>query len=238
MLEREIIRSTVVGVSPYPLLYAKVWGSHSHNTQLPESDVDYLGVYVAPTHEVLSIDKPAETVTHNKPDIEAHEVEKFCRLLLKGNPSMVEMLFTDKMHYMTEPWVELVMCRQTFLSQSVVKQYLGYANGQLMRLKKGTKLHTKGGEYNTKWAYHIIRVLGDAYEIAKGGAPVVWKEGPEHKLLMAIRHGEYEPERVVKMAGDMIGGIERVKPWALPVEGDRGRLNDWLLSIRMEESNA
>jgi predicted nucleotidyltransferase len=79
---------------PGNIIYAKIWGSHSHNTQLPTSDVDYLLVYAAPRDAILGLFKRPDTVDGTKPDFQAHEVGKFCELLIKGNPAIVEMLFT------------------------------------------------------------------------------------------------------------------------------------------------
>ena len=112
--------------------------------------MDYLAVYAAPTSEVLSLDKPPETVTNSKPDLEAHEVEKFCRLLIKGNPSMIEMLWTERMCWTTPEWTALRNIRAQFLSSQAVLQYVGYARGQEARFKGGGRPHTGGGKYNTK----------------------------------------------------------------------------------------
>ena len=220
------------GMFPERPLFMKVWGSYSHNTELPTSDVDYLAVYAAPTSEILSMDKPPETVTHSKPDLEAHEVEKFCRLLIKGNPSMVEMLFTEKMYWAADEWMALRNIREHFLSAQAVLQYIGYAKGQLANLKKGTRLHTTGGEYNTKSAYHMLRVLGDAASMAQGGEPVVWKDGAEREFLMDIRHGRFGPDEVEAKAAQRVADLESRKPWPLREEGDRALLNDWLLWVR------
>ena len=223
---------SVVDLVPYRLIFSKVWGSHSHNTNMPGSDTDYLGVYVAPTKQIVSLDKPPQTIDGKSPDVESHEVEKYCHLLIKGNPSMIEMLWTEIMCVASPEWEELRLIRNQFLSCQVVKQYLGYARGQLGRLDAGTRLHTKGGDYNTKWAYHMIRVLGDALQIAKGGEPEVWKEGEEHALLMQIRNGDFRSEEVVSMAKERTAAVEALQPWRLPENGNRAALNKWLLDIR------
>lgn len=219
---------------PGALLFSKLWGSHSHNTALPTSDRDYLMIYVAPTKDVLSLHPPADTVDGKKPDFEAHELRKFCQLLMKGNPSMIECLFTEKFCYTTPAWDELVTERYRFLSQRVVQQYLGYGLGQLKRFDVGTRLHTKGGKQNEKWLYHMIRVLNDALRISQGHEPVVWKEGEEQKLLMRIRTGEMHHENVVYMARQLIQVTDSLKPYPLPPLGDEKFLNEWLLNIRME----
>lgn len=217
---------------PGEILYFKLWGSYSHNTALPTSDYDYLMMYISPTNEILSLHPPPQTVDGKSPDFEAHEALKFCQLLLKGNPGMVECLFTERDQLMTPPWRELRDQRDRFLSQRVVLQYLGYGQGQLKRFDVGRRLHTKGGRQNEKWLYHMIRVLLDARRIVIGQAPIVYKVGEEHDLLMDIRQGKIAPNIVIKMAKEIIKEIDATKPWKLPPLGDEEYLNTWLMNIR------
>lgn len=217
------------------VLFSKIWGSHSHQTSVPESDVDYLAVYRANTRDLLSLDPPPETLTGEKPDYQVHEVKKFCDLLIKGNPGIIEMLFTDKMMVGGMFWDALRAERKRFLTKHVVEQYLGWAGGQLHKLAaKGGKggLHSKGGVYQEKWAYHLIRILLDVKRIASGHEPLVWKEGEERELLMRIRREEIGQSVVEQMAKKMVTEIDALKPWPLPDNGDRAFLNDWLLRIR------
>lgn len=221
-------------VFPGRLLMCKIWGSHSHNTQLSTSDVDYLGIYVAPTSKVLSMDSPKETIDGKKPDFQVYELKHFCNLLIKGNPNIVEMLFTDRYWYsaMPDEWKKLVENRKTLLSRTAVKSYLGYCHGQYQRLINDKSLHTTGGKYNPKWAYHMIRLLYDAQRIAQGGEPVVWKEGNERDILMSIRREQVSREDVEELMKRLLSDIEAIKPWQLPEEGDRELLNGWLLEVR------
>lgn len=216
---------------PGRLIYAKVWGSYSHNTQREGSDVDYLVVYANTPQEILSLSPPKDTWENKKPDVQAHEVRKFARLLMKGNPGIVEALFTDHMDFATKEWEELRKIRMAFLSRNVVKQYLGYAEGQMKRLLSHSPLHTKGGEYNEKWAYHMIRLMYDCDRIAKGGVPKVWKEGKERDLLMSVREGQKSVEAVVAIVRDQIAKVEARKPWPLPGEGNAAMLTAWMFDV-------
>ncbi len=217
------------------LIFAKIAGSHSHNTNVPESDLDALGVYQADTDEVLGIDSPKDTICNSSNDFTIHELSKFCRLLLKGNPGIIEMLFTEKMCFETGEWRELRDNRKRFLSQRVIKQYLGYLNAQMHKLNHGTYLHTTSGKYNTKFAYHFIRLGKEALNISEGKDPVVWVDGADRDLLLTIREGVYTEFAVKGMAHRLIRKVESNKPWPLPEEGDKEWLNDWLLKVRKGE---
>lgn len=226
---------------PGKLIFCKVWGSHSHNTALPESDVDYMAVYLLPTRQVLSFEGCQDTYESEKPDVQAHEVAKFCRLLMKGNPGILEMLFTEKMCYEGSYWNEIKEHRMSFVSQKALRQYLGYAEAQMKRFEAhgGERgLHSKGGSATEKWSYHMARLLGDAVRMAHGLPPKVWKEDGERDLLMKFRRGEYSKDQVAVLFREHLGVIEALKPWPLPEEGDRVFLEDWLYKIRKNEMEA
>lgn len=218
---------------PGKMIFGKLWGSRSHNTHLEDSDYDYQAVYVCQTDKILSMRPPQETFDREKPDIQAHEIMKFCQLLMKGNPGIVEMLFTEKSTYETAEWQDIKKERRRFLSEACVEQYLGYAEGQLQRLTKGAYLHTSGGKPNEKWSYHLVRLLWDAQRIAAGGEPLVWKENGEQEELMKIRRGEWSLQRIEDEARSLIGMIEAsLAVHKLPKTGDEEFLNEWLIGIR------
>jgi predicted nucleotidyltransferase len=226
---------------PGRILFAKVWGSRSHNTDTNRSDWDFSGVYVVPTKSILGMDKVTETVANKegaeKPDFSFHEIGKFCNLLLVGNPGILEMLYTEIMCVGSPEWDALKAERNRYLSVGAVKQYLGYAEGQLRRLKAGSGLHTTGGQYNEKWAYHMIRLLYDAKRIVEGGHPVVWKDdGAERNYLMMIRNGAISKQDVEDTATKLVAEIdERLPICGLPDIGDKNFLEDWLIGIRLKD---
>ncbi len=89
-----------------PVLYSKVWGSRSHNTEMPESDTDYLAVYAAPAEKLLGLDPPIDSfdqeyvkkfyaqkfgilkLSESMPDFQVHEIGKFAQLLLKARQQL------------------------------------------------------------------------------------------------------------------------------------------------------
>lgn len=234
---------------PGKVLFAKVWGSRSHNTHKESSDTDFAGVYVCPTKDILSMDPPAPTWKHDKedspevskaewPDYQFHEVGKFCELLYKGNPGILEMLYTEGLCMFTPDWETLRVIKDQFLSRHSLHQYLGYMNGQLKRLTahQGQKgLHTTGGKYNEKWAYHILRLAMDAERIAQCRGPLVWKDGKERDFLMKVRNEEVSWEECKKLIEDAIARVEELdKTSKLPETGDKEALNKWLLKVRMD----
>jgi predicted nucleotidyltransferase len=180
---------------------------------------------------MLSLHPPAETTDGKGPDFQAHEARKFAHLLLKGNPGVVECLFTEVGVNWGPEWARLLERRKMFLNTQTLKQYLGYCRGQLQRMDAGTRLHTKGGEFNTKWAYHMIRLAHDAERISKGQAPLVFKTGDEKALLMDVRAGKWGPDQLASMYREIEERIDAGKPWPIPDSADENVLNEWLWSL-------
>jgi predicted nucleotidyltransferase len=225
---------------PGRILLARVGGSQSYNTNTPSSDTDFLGVYAAWTEDVLSLTPPQDTIASaegTKPDYTVHEVKKFCSLLMSGNPTVLEFIFSDKFQIATMEWSELASNKKMFLTQKAVKNYCGYARGQIQRMLKGQSVHGLHGQPSEKFSYHIIRLLNDAKAIAEGKEPQIYKTGEEHDFLMKIRGGAFSPDQIAEMAQQKINEIDVMRPWLLPAEVDKSFLNKWLLQIREANYN-
>ena len=69
-------------------------GSKSYGIDVESSDDDYVGVFVPRLKDLLSISGvERDTYAENDPDFTIHEIGKFCRLALKGNPAILETLW-------------------------------------------------------------------------------------------------------------------------------------------------
>ena len=69
-------------------------GSKAYGISVEGSDDDYVGVFVPSLEKFLSIRGfGPETHAANDPDFTLHEIGKFCRLALKGNPAILETLW-------------------------------------------------------------------------------------------------------------------------------------------------
>lgn len=226
---------------PGRILLVRVGGSQSYNTNTPSSDTDFLGVYAAWTEDILSLSPPKETIASDegtKPDYTFHEAKKFCNLLMSGNPTVLEFAFSDKFQIATDEWSELTSNKKIFLTKKAVKNYIGYAKGQVQRMLNGQSVHGLHGKPSEKFSYHIIRLLNDAKAIAEGKEPQIYKTGEERNFLMKIRGGAFTPSQIADMAQQKIDEIDAIKPWILPDEVDKSFLNIWLLRIREANYNS
>jgi hypothetical protein len=154
----------------YKILEAVV-GSQAYGLATETSDKDILGVFLEPTANIVSLDwnKYKESHTHTDPDWTYHEVGKFLSLVLKGNPSVTELLFM-KEYTILEPVAEaFVQNSFSFLSANAIfASYGGYARAQIKRYESHTGRY--GNEAAAKKnARHTFRLLVQGCQLLSSG---------------------------------------------------------------------
>jgi predicted nucleotidyltransferase len=78
------------------VLLAGIVGSTAYGLAGPDSDVDHLGVYAAPTVAFHGLHPPTgkdATLVRHDPDSTLHEAAKAATLMLDGNPTVTEILW-------------------------------------------------------------------------------------------------------------------------------------------------
>ena len=92
------------------------------------SDEDFKAVYLEPTETLFKIFIPERMKnsvcnTKLKPDINIHEIGKFCSLLAKGNFEVISCLYIDnekfgnkKYAFESEEWIKLKEMRKLFIT--------------------------------------------------------------------------------------------------------------------------
>jgi len=222
---------------PGRILFLQEAGSTSYDLAVAGSDVDYVGVYVAPTRAVLGLGDVLGTATTSedaKPDATIHEVGKFATLLLKGNPALLETIYVEIGYEADDLWGELRAHRRAFLSEKAVKQILGFCQGQMRRLDENGGLRRGKRGADAKWAYHMLRLVGYAESIVAGNEIVVRASGSTRERLLAVRRGEHLHADLVAEVRQRIEAVDAAKPWGLPAEGDRAFLDDWVVRVRQK----
>lgn len=128
----------IVAPTPKGTILAGTVGSTAYGLATAASDVDTLGVFMADTREILGLQgaqKTEETITSTNPDGAFHEIGKYLRLALKGNPTILELLYLPTHTTRSELGNRLVSIRDDLLSSAAVENaYGGYAMSQAKRL--------------------------------------------------------------------------------------------------------
>jgi predicted nucleotidyltransferase len=159
------------------ILLEGIVGSQAYGLATPESDIDYMGVYVEPRetflglHPVLEKDLTVHKTSDDK-DTTFHEVGKFMRLALKSNPSILEFLWlpTEMYTKVSNAGLDLIDCRHWFASAELVKNaYLGYATQQFKLLERRGDFGSDMKKRTEKHARHLYRLLIQGYGLYRTG---------------------------------------------------------------------
>ena len=212
------------------ILLRGIVGSTAYGLAHEGSDVDRIGLYVAPVERLFGLQKPMESIVTTDPDQTMHEVGKWCRLALNCNPTAMELVWLERYEVIT-PWgFDLIRIRKAFLSAKAVRNsYLGYATQQLR------KIQSHAGDADArirseKHARHLVRLLHQGVGLHRDGELEIRLTNPglirERGKEIAIdpRAGELYLEDAVK-AFDLERGV-------LPDSPDRDRVEAWLIDMR------
>jgi hypothetical protein len=123
------------------VLLKSIVGSKLHRLDTPDSDTDMKGVYVAPLKSLTDPFSNDERVYDaSDKDETLYEFRHFARLATKGNPTVLEVLWSDMNWVPRESWdaaQELLANRQRFLDGPTIRAaHLGYAKSQQQKLTR------------------------------------------------------------------------------------------------------
>jgi predicted nucleotidyltransferase len=227
------------------VLLKGVVGSTAYGLNHENSDVDHLGVFAAPTRQILGLGEVKESVVTKDPDTTLHEAKKFCELCLNGNPSVSEVLWLNSYEQITDLGSDLVNIRRYSLSAPKVRNaYLGYATSQFKRLRdRGDGSFSADTRKRTeKHARHLVRLVEQGYYLYITG-----------ELVVDLRSNasEITPEKVFELgrsiAADPVRGEKYMRTaearfdaatTPLPLKPDREAVQDWLLQVRGQNWSA
>jgi predicted nucleotidyltransferase len=151
-------------------------GSTVHGLSNPGTDDrDEMGVCVEPPEYVIGLRGFDHYVSRTQPegvpsgpgdlDLTIYGLRKFCRLAVKGSPTVLLLFFIEGEHLMlcTELGAELQALAPAFLSQRTARAFLGYLGAQrrsLLGERHATRTRELSAEhgYDTKYAMHALRI--------------------------------------------------------------------------------
>jgi hypothetical protein len=113
-------------------------GSIAYGTNLPTSDVDYRGIFVADPINIRTpffrVDECKDTTEE---DTTIYELSQFCKLAADCNPNILESLFVDKSDivFASPAYEHFRANSHLFLSAKIAFTTTGYAYAQLKRVK-------------------------------------------------------------------------------------------------------
>lgn len=227
-----------------------VVGSTAYGLDHEGSDVDRLGVYVAPIDVVLglngsSLDDPQskqtvdDTLVQHAPDLTLHEVGKYVSLALQCNPTILELLWLPEHEVRTHLGQLLVEHRQDFLSTDRVKgRYGGYAKAQAERLMRRNAEGKEGfssdvGNRTAKDGRHVARLLIQGQQLLNTGEMQVKVSSSHREYIFEMGDlAEQDPERFYVRFQDSLEDLYETES-VLPDQNNREAINRMLIQIRM-----
>lgn len=225
---------------PHSIILEGITGSIAYGLDTETSDVDIKGVYILPTSKILEIgfNQDKTTVDHVSPDWVYHEIGKFMKLVISGNPTVSEVLYLDEYTKLSPIGKLLVENRSAFLStKAVMNSYRGYAFSQAKKLNNRTEQGLDGYDSSLKNRFakhsrHCIRLLMQARQLLETGTLNVRVTKEQREYLFAL--GEKTAAEVVDEFMRQDKEFDNIKS-VLPDKPDLKKLNELLYSIRITQ---
>ena len=182
------------------LIFAMPCGSLAVNVALEESDLDLIGVFLAPPESFLMTESkffPRQVKSssgdnqqkNNKEDMDVTilELGYVLQQLREGNSQSLDLLFFDgPIFFSTPEWESVRAKRKEVLGMELFSQYLKGASGMFQTsLKK-----------NPKRIYNSLRKFGECLRMLKGEEPKVYLTGEERERLLNFRRSLLEAKDV------------------------------------------
>jgi predicted nucleotidyltransferase len=214
-------------------------GSKAYGIEVQGSDDDFVGVFIPALRDFLTLSGfGPETHAGNDPDFTLHELGKFCRLALKGNPAILETLWNPNVIARSAIGETLLSLKRSFLHRGSLEVYVDYAEAQLKKMVKGKGLHAKGGAYNGKYGAHLIRLIHSGLDLADTGEVTVRVTEKLAATLIDIRLGRRSMEDVLAMARPLLERLKRLNVEnSLPAQADVDRINTFVIEARRSREN-
>ncbi|MBJ6144770.1 DNA polymerase beta superfamily protein [Hymenobacter sp. BT559] len=116
------------------ILFEAVSGSRAYGTNLPHSDTDLKGVFVLPEHAFFGLDYVPQVANETNDEV-FYELRRFVELLLKNNPTVLELLGTPSDCIVYQHPLFDQFRPQDFLSRLCRLSFAEYAVAQIRKAK-------------------------------------------------------------------------------------------------------
>ncbi len=211
------------------VIYRCVIGSRAYGLEDEQSDTDRRGFYLPKAEMHWSLFGVPEQLENDETQEVYWEIQKFIVLALKGNPNVLETLYSPIVELATPLAQELLDIRDAFLSKLVFQTFSGYVASQFKKME--TDLRNQG---RIKWKHvmHLIRLLISGTDILREGRPSV-RVGEHRDKLLAIKCGEYSFTQAESWRKQLQVEFEQAfNQTSLPDRPDYERANAFLIEAR------
>ncbi|MHC4299406.1 MAG: nucleotidyltransferase domain-containing protein, partial [Planctomycetota bacterium] len=244
---------------PDNVRYETVMGSNCYGVAVDNSDWDMVGFCVPPKDLVFPhlagiipgfgrqqqkfvcyqqhhVHVAEERRTY---DLNSYNIVHYFHLCMDNNPNMIDSLFVPRECIIHASKISEMVRekRRMFLHKGAWHRFKGYAYSQLHKMDnkkpEGKRLATveKYG-YDVKFAYHLVRLLGEIEQILIEG-DIDLRRNVEH--LKAIRRGDVAEADIRRWAADKEHSLEKLyETSSLPYKPDEDSIKQLLLDCLEE----
>jgi hypothetical protein len=230
---------------------------HGLNVNDGIEDRDEMGICVEPLENAMALWDPFEQFIYRSAaeregranarstggdlDLTIYSLRKWARLALKGNPTIMLLLFTpeDQLVYCDELGAELRALTSSIVSRRVQGPFLGYLQAQKQRLTgaRGQKrIHRPELEemygFDTKYAMHMLRLGFQGVELLTTGRLSLPMREPERSFLLDVRRGNVSEEECLTRAEELerqLTDLAATSP--LPEQAEETKVQDWVTAV-------
>jgi hypothetical protein len=211
------------------VIYRCVVGSRAFGLDTEESDTDRRGIYLPPADLHWSLYGVPEQLENDATEEAYWEIQKFLVMALKGNPNILECLYTPLVEYATPLAQELLAMRDAFLSRLVYQTYNGYVMSQFKRMQTDLR---RQGKVKPKHVMHLIRLLLSGIHVLRERFVLV-DAGQHRDRLLAIKCGDVPWDEVEAWRIQLHDEFDRaLTETSLPERPDYEQANAFLLKAR------
>ena len=267
----EARRAKIAAMVSRSTILLGVVGSTLHGLAVNDGleDRDELGVCVEDMDETISFDpwkgtyvyrtaeerQKAETGVSSRThaprsyagdlDLVVHSLRKYLSLALKGNPTILNLLFVPESQLQTCDALgsQLRELTPKIVSRRASEAFLAYMRNQYHRLTgdRGQKdvnrpdLVEKYG-FDTKYAMHVLRLGIQGQEIVSTGRLTFPVPEPHRSFLIGVRTGQFSFQDVLQAAEMSMRTLEMLvkEEKYLPAEPDYAAVESWMCGVYLE----
>ena len=174
------------------LIHKVVVGSRLHGLANGDSDFDYKGIFISPLIDILSPFKEQEIISkiEGKDDDTTFELRHFLKLAASGNPTILEVIWSNKIIETSDIGYDIVKNRQKFLDDvRIYNAHIGYSKNQFKKMNLLTFDETDQISVRTpKTICAYVRSLRQGAELLKTGEFNPVYEYPDRDFLLEVKY--------------------------------------------------
>lgn len=205
-------------------------GSHLYGLNHSESDIDTMGIGVHSLREMVKL-SPLDQLGDS--DEVCYELRKYVRLAAKGNPTVLQMLWTprDKWLMWHDEWPtiqqQLVKLLPSQLCRASFRGYLQQQKKKMLTDRGQRETLKEQFGFDTKFAMHAVRLGFQGLEVLQNGQTQLPMNLAHLSVCQQIRHGGWTEPDVIELIDSLDEALKTTDSCLTP-EPDWDTIDEWL----------